>query len=72
MVQQENAILMRAECGMPTDSDALKYHGTREQWPLYQPISIIVVFHAICLVVGLFLFMTVSHSKKKRPEKDRV
>ncbi|GFY47202.1 ABC transporter G family member 4, partial [Trichonephila inaurata madagascariensis] len=72
VVQQENAILMRAECGMPTDSDALKFHGVQEQWPLYQPISIVIVFHAICLVVGLFLFLTVSHSKKKRPERERT
>ncbi|GFQ63760.1 ATP-binding cassette sub-family G member 8 [Trichonephila clavata] len=39
---------------------------------LYQPISIVIVFHAICLVVGLFLFLTVSHSKKKRPERERT
>ncbi|KAG8193191.1 hypothetical protein JTE90_005541 [Oedothorax gibbosus] len=72
VVQQENGILMRAECGLPTDSDALKFHGTRDQWQLYQPVSIIVVFHAICLVVGLFLFMTASHSKKERPEKEKI
>lgn len=72
VVQQENAILMRAECGMPTDSDALKFHGAQEQWPLYKPISIVIVFHAVCLVIGLFLFLTVSHSKKKRPEKERL
>lgn len=72
VVQQENAILMRAECGMPTDADALKFHGFQEQWPIYQPISIVVVFHAVCLLFGLFLFMTTSNSKKKAPEKEKI
>ncbi|XP_042910470.1 ATP-binding cassette sub-family G member 8 isoform X2 [Parasteatoda tepidariorum] len=70
VIQQENAILMRAECGISNDMDALKFHGAQEQYPLYQPISIVVVFHAVCLVLGLFLFFTVSNSKKK-PEKER-
>ncbi|KFM74661.1 ATP-binding cassette sub-family G member 8, partial [Stegodyphus mimosarum] len=72
VVQQENTILMRAECGIGTDLDALKFRGAQEQWPLYQPISIVIVFHAVCLLLGLFLFLTVSHSKKKRLEKERA
>lgn len=71
VVQQENAILMRAECGIPTDMDALKFHGVEDQYPLYQPISIVIVFHAICLILGLFLFFTLGHSKKKSVEKER-
>ncbi|XP_054706333.1 LOW QUALITY PROTEIN: ATP-binding cassette sub-family G member 8-like [Uloborus diversus] len=71
VVQQENTILMRAECGLVTDEDALKYYGMQEKWPLYQPISIVVVFHAVCLVFGLFLFLTLSQSKKSRSEKER-
>ena len=69
VVQQENTILMRAECGLGTDLDALKFHSMQEQYPLYQPISIVVVFHAVCVILGLFLFMTFGNSKKTDSER---
>lgn len=72
VVQQDNGILSRADCGMPTDYHALLFHGYQNQWPLYQPICIVIAFHVVFLVGGLFFFLTSRDTRTRSFEKERT
>ncbi|XP_013793283.1 ATP-binding cassette sub-family G member 8-like, partial [Limulus polyphemus] len=68
VIQQENGILVKADCGILSDAHALRLHQYRTTWPLYQPIIVTLAFHLAWFLIGLFAFF-VFNQQPKQPRK---
>lgn len=69
VVSQDSGILVKADCGILSDSDALRLHDYHTTWPLYQPIIITLAFNLAWFLFGVVAFIFVKQQSKRASKK---
>ncbi|XP_076320520.1 LOW QUALITY PROTEIN: ATP-binding cassette sub-family G member 8-like [Tachypleus tridentatus] len=72
VIQQENSILVKADCGILSDIHALRLHQYRTTWPLYLPIIVTLAFHLAWFLIGLFAFFMFNQQPKQTRKRTAV
>ncbi|XP_076346385.1 uncharacterized protein LOC143244854 isoform X2 [Tachypleus tridentatus] len=64
VIQQQNNLLVKAECGILNDAHALRLHDYHTTWPQYQPIIITLAFYIFWFLVSIFIHQQPNRSNK--------